>query len=179
MAKRIFVHVGTPKTGTTYLQSLLWSNKSVLAEQGLLLPSDRVRDHYLLSNIARATEDVLTGMSPRGLSSWDRMLDEVSGWPTDVLISHELFAMVLPDRAEWVIDQLESSPTRSTRSWRPATWPGSFGRSAAVDEAGRTYGLVSSPWSATTTRRSPSGGPRSCPTSYACGARDFRRRTST
>lgn len=27
MARRVFLHVGTPKTGTTYLQSLLWANQ--------------------------------------------------------------------------------------------------------------------------------------------------------
>src|SRR4249919_2373192 len=108
MAKRVFFHVGTPKTGTTYLQSLLWSNKQVLKHQGVLLPLERVRDHYLLSNITRGTDDDLADMYPRGLSSWDRMLDEVADWPTDVLISHELFAMALPERAEWAIDQLRS-----------------------------------------------------------------------
>jgi hypothetical protein len=107
MAKRIFLHVGTPKSGTTYLQSLLWSNKTVLKDQGLLLPLGSVREHFFLSNLGRQAADV-ANMPPRALTAWDRMMEEVSGWPGDVLISHELFAAAWPDRAAWIIDQLRS-----------------------------------------------------------------------
>ena len=38
MAKRVFLHIGTPKTGTTHLQTVLWANRAKLAELGVLLP---------------------------------------------------------------------------------------------------------------------------------------------
>lgn len=38
MAQRLILHVGAPKTGTTYLQDLLWGNADVLAGQGIHLP---------------------------------------------------------------------------------------------------------------------------------------------
>jgi len=39
--RRCFVHVGLPKTGTTYLQSILWPSREALAGQGVsLLPHD-------------------------------------------------------------------------------------------------------------------------------------------
>jgi hypothetical protein len=106
MAKRLFLHVGTPKTGTTYLQSVTWANKPTLRDQGLLLPLDRVRDHFFLSNIGRNDEEDVANMPPRALTAWDRMLDEVRGWPGDVLISHELFAMTKTPRAPWIIESL-------------------------------------------------------------------------
>ena len=31
MAARVFLHIGLPKTGTTYLQSVLWGSKAALA----------------------------------------------------------------------------------------------------------------------------------------------------
>jgi hypothetical protein len=44
--QRVFLHVGSPKTGTTYLQGVLWRNREALRRQGLLLPLDSVGDHY-------------------------------------------------------------------------------------------------------------------------------------
>ena len=39
MAKRVFLHVGTPESGTTYLQAVLWQNADALKRNGLLLPA--------------------------------------------------------------------------------------------------------------------------------------------
>jgi hypothetical protein len=108
MAKRLFLHVGTPKTGTTYLQTIIWANEQILRDQGLLLPLDRVRDHFFLSNLGRDDHEDVANMPARGLTAWDRMLDEVRSWQGDVLISHELFAMTDTDRAPWIIDSLTS-----------------------------------------------------------------------
>ena len=38
MAERVYLHVGLPKTATTYLQTILWANREVLEEQGVRLP---------------------------------------------------------------------------------------------------------------------------------------------
>lgn len=37
---RAFVHIGLPKTGTSYLQSLVWGNAAALREQGLVVVPD-------------------------------------------------------------------------------------------------------------------------------------------
>jgi hypothetical protein len=108
MAKRLFLHVGTPKTGTTYLQSLVWASKPELRRQGVLLPLDRVRDHFFLSNLGRDETEDIADMPPRALTAWDRMLDQVRDWPDDVLISHELFAMTKTERAPWILDSLKT-----------------------------------------------------------------------
>lgn len=106
MAQRVFLHVGTPKTGTTYLQSVLWGSRDTLREQGVLLPLNRVRDHYYLSNIARAADRPLENMPEAAHHLWDRMLAEVRDWRGDALISHELFAVCSAERARWTTDQL-------------------------------------------------------------------------
>jgi hypothetical protein len=151
MAKRLFLHVGTPKTGTTYLQSLLWASKPTLRAQGLLLPLDRVRDHFFLSNLGRDDEEDVANMPPRGLTAWDRMLDEVRGWQGDVLISHELFAMTKTERAPWILDSLrtvaeEVHPVITARDLArqvPAEWQQTIkhGRTHRLREY---YGLVRS-----------------------------------
>jgi hypothetical protein len=151
MAKRLFLHVGTPKTGTTYLQSLLWANKQTLRQQGLLLPLDRVRDHFFLSNLGRDDEEDVANMPPRGLTAWDRMLDEVRGWQGDVLISHELFAMTKTERAPWILESLrtvadEVHPVVTARDLArqvPAEWQQTIkhGRTHRLREY---YGMVRS-----------------------------------
>ena len=35
MATRVYLHVGLPKTGTTFIQTVLWENRPALAEQGI------------------------------------------------------------------------------------------------------------------------------------------------
>lgn len=95
----MFLHVGSPKTGTTFVQQVLWSQRQLAAEQGLLLPLDGFADHYL------ATLDVrgLAGRGehpPRALGMWGRAVREAEAWPGTSLISHELFAAATPRQAD-------------------------------------------------------------------------------
>ncbi len=68
MANRVFLHVGTPKTGTTYLQTVMWANRDKLAEQGLLLPLRRVRD---FSTATRERPVLEAPLDARGLALVD------------------------------------------------------------------------------------------------------------
>ena len=43
---RAYLHVGAPKTGTTYLQGVLWRNKSALRGAGVHVLGDNRNDHY-------------------------------------------------------------------------------------------------------------------------------------
>src|SRR5260370_11658881 len=49
---RVLVHIGEPKTGTTFLQQVMWSNRAELAAQGVVLPGHHPQDHY------RASQDL-------------------------------------------------------------------------------------------------------------------------
>ena len=149
MAKRVFLHVGTPKTGTTFLQSVLWANKEILQGQGLLLPLQSVSDHFQLSVIGRQAGAQLSTMPEHGHTSWQRMLDEVDGWSGDALISHELFSMCSARRARWCVEQLTSvadevHPVLTARDLArqvPAEWQQTVkhGRSHGLKEF---YGLL-------------------------------------
>lgn len=106
MARRLFLHIGTPKSGTTYLQSVLWANKPALKSQGLLLPLERFQAHFHLSSIARDATQQLSVLGPRQLKAWDRMESEVASFAGDALISHELFAYASAERARWTTERL-------------------------------------------------------------------------
>jgi hypothetical protein len=43
---RVYLHIGAPKTGTTYLQEVLFRNRARLAEHGVLYPGDSTAAHY-------------------------------------------------------------------------------------------------------------------------------------
>jgi hypothetical protein len=91
LARRVFLHVGLPKTGTTYLQSIAWANKLVLREQGLLLPGFGPRQHLWASCVVRE-EPRLERRHPDAHRAWAELTEDARDWSGSVLVSHEFFA---------------------------------------------------------------------------------------
>ena len=89
MARRVFVHIGTPKSGTTYLQSLWWHHHVALAERGLLLPGGSPDVQFQASAVVRHNTGLLETMSERQLGAWDRVVDEIGDWQGDALLTQE------------------------------------------------------------------------------------------
>lgn len=103
MTKRILLHVGSPKTGTTFLQQVLWSQRDQARDQGLLLPLESFNDHYLATLDVRGLGD--SARAPRRARGiWRRFVEESLAWDGDVLISHELFAPATEDQATAAVE---------------------------------------------------------------------------
>jgi len=103
--RRCFIHVGSPKTGTSYLQSVLWDSKPALLEHGLEL-SLRLRDHFMLTLALRGLLDE-TMDPPAAFTVLDRLGAALRRSTADtVLISHELLAPVSAERAKDLHDLL-------------------------------------------------------------------------
>ena len=89
--RTVFLHVGAPKTGTTYLQDVLHKHGRELREAGVLYPGKGNRAHF------RAALD-LRGIRFAGFEdpdvpgSWERLVDEMCAWPGVSLLSHEILA---------------------------------------------------------------------------------------
>lgn len=109
MARRTFLHVGTPKSGTTFLQSVWWANRAALREQGLLLPGQRVQEHFWASCVVRGHEPLLRTIPPEGHRAWERVLERTAAWDGDVLVSHELFSLAPAERAAAALRRLEAA----------------------------------------------------------------------
>jgi hypothetical protein len=45
-AGSVYLHIGEPKTGTTYIQKTLWTNRRRLARNGLFYPASKDTDHW-------------------------------------------------------------------------------------------------------------------------------------
>lgn len=98
MARRVFVHPGLPKTGTTYLQSLLWANREALAAQDLLFPGRGPRQHMWASMVVREHPGV-PNRQPAVATSWAGLLEELEAWPGTGLVSHEFFGAASAEQA--------------------------------------------------------------------------------
>lgn len=91
-SRRLYLHVGCPKTGTTYLQDTLWESREALAAAGLHLPLRDVKDHFYVSLAVREAVDPELD-PPDAHHALQRLTDDLAQAETPrVLISHELFA---------------------------------------------------------------------------------------
>jgi len=100
----VYLHVGLPKTGTSYLQSLLWDSRTTLADHGVLIPGERRTAHN------HAAWDLM-GRRPRGADqprvagSWQAVVDQVRGWSgTHAVLSEEFLAFARPGQAKRAVD---------------------------------------------------------------------------
>ncbi|GAB3662350.1 hypothetical protein GCM10027596_23640 [Nocardioides korecus] len=106
MAEEVFVHIGLPKTATTYLQTIVWSARDQLRAEGLLLPGADRRDHLWATRVVRE-EPIAEGFfHERTTTSWDRLRAEIEAWPGRALVSHEFFAAATAEQAARMVEQL-------------------------------------------------------------------------
>lgn len=93
--RRVYLHVGAPKSGTTYLQDRLTRNARHLARHGVHVPNlfpslTPARAQF------RAALDLLGedwgGPEGHATGHWARLVEKVGRTPGSVVISHEVFA---------------------------------------------------------------------------------------
>ncbi len=109
MARRAFLHVGTAKSGTSYLQDLWWRHRDKLRSRGLLLPGRGRRDHFTAAALVKGMSTVVDGLGDRDRRVWDRLVEETRAWPHDVLVSNEHFADSPTDAAARALSDLASA----------------------------------------------------------------------
>jgi len=105
MATRVYLHVGLPKTGTTYIQTVLWENRPALAEQGIVYPGVRRREHMWSTMVIRERPG-LERRNPRAAGAWERLLEQVAQAPDGALISHEFFGAASAEQAKRALADL-------------------------------------------------------------------------
>lgn len=137
--RRVFVHIGAPKTGTTYLQAVLHHNQQRLADAGVLYPQDIGNAHFHAALDVR--EAAFAGhRDPSVEGAWERVSSQVRGWtgPTAV-ISHELLAAAKPEHAKRILDSLAPAEVHLVYTARdigrqiPAMWQESIKNGQTLD----------------------------------------------
>ncbi|RIV39954.1 hypothetical protein [Micromonospora radicis] len=84
MARRVYLHIGAPKTGSTYVQNVLWRNRDRLAEAGILLPGSAVAHDQAMADLRAAP-----WRDAEVYWTWDRLAARAREWSGDVVVSNE------------------------------------------------------------------------------------------
>jgi len=125
MARTVYLHIGLPKTGTTFLQTTMWENRRALRRQRFLYPGTSRMDHYHASQEVRGASPARMG---RNAGVWQRLVDKLAAWDGDGLISHEFFSMATAEQAKAAVAALAPAEVRlvvTVRSYVlqfPAVW---------------------------------------------------------
>lgn len=105
MTDRVFVHIGLPKTATSYLQTIIWSNRDALRERGIVVPGAERRDHLWASRTVRE-QRWPERASQAQRTAWDRVRAELAGASGTGLIGHEFFAAAAAEQAVAMVSAL-------------------------------------------------------------------------
>jgi hypothetical protein len=126
MSRVVYLHVGAPKTGTTYLQDRLARNRAELG---------RHQVHYPLALHAsqfRPALDLLDipwgGIREDVRGEWDGLMNRVRRYQGNVIVSHEILSAAKPSQVRRAMADLEGSEVHLVYSARdlarqiPAEW---------------------------------------------------------
>ncbi len=106
MTEQLYLHVGAPKSGTTYLQRLLDGNRDTLAAGGVLVVGKRHLDRVHAGMVVRE-DPRLQDLGPGAQSSWQRLVESIGSWPgPSAVLSYELFAGASAEQAQRALADL-------------------------------------------------------------------------
>ncbi len=125
-ARVVYLHIGAPKTGTTYLQDRLRVNAGGLADHGVHYPLGMRASHF------NAALDIVGeswgGIGAQVEGEWEKLVRRVRRLSGTVVISHEILAAAKPPQIKRVMDDLAGSEVHLVYSARdlarqvPAEW---------------------------------------------------------
>ncbi len=127
MAERVVLHIGTMKSGTSFIQNVLVDNRSLAQEQGLLFAGRRWRQQV------SAVRDVIErgGPAQEPLADdgpWRSLAAEMNAWSGSALISMEFLAPRRRPKIEQIISSFGSARVEVVLTARdltrciPAMW---------------------------------------------------------
>lgn len=98
MATTVYLHIGAPKTGTTYIQDTLWAHRDALRGAGVLVPGGR---RFAAFHAAQAIREVpwLKDMPPGRRDVWLDMQQRIREWPGTAVLSHEFLGGATGEQA--------------------------------------------------------------------------------
>ena len=130
MSRVVHLHIGAPKTGTTYMQDRLRLNTAALGRHGVTVPATRSGRSDMFH--FRAALDLLDqdwgGRPGHAKGAWDAMVRRVDRAEDNVVISHEILAGAKPDKIAKALNDLAGNEVHIVYSARdlgrqlPAAW---------------------------------------------------------
>jgi hypothetical protein len=101
----VYLHVGPVKTGSSYLQSIMWNSRDALREQGILLPITHPNEFFLAANDVQDGQFTLVE-TPGSEGAWARVAVRATSWPGRVLITCELLGFSEQDHVQRIANSL-------------------------------------------------------------------------
>lgn len=105
----IYLHIGPPKTGSTYLQDVVWRNREAIREQGLTYPAAHDNEHFLAANDVQDGVFVSAEL-PEAEGVWGRVASRTREQAGRSLLSHELLALSRPEHIHRIVESLHPVP---------------------------------------------------------------------
>lgn len=125
--ERVYLHIGAPKTGTSYLQMLLAANRAALKADGILYPGTRGDAHHTAAWDLRGTPPQRQGAG--GIEgSWDKLVGRANAWTGEaVVVSSELFVYCTDKQIDTALAAFEAEvhvvyTARDLLRQVPAVW---------------------------------------------------------
>jgi hypothetical protein len=146
--KTVVLHIGAPKTGTTYLQQLLWRNRALLAERGVAYPLTSAREHFA------ATMDLRQASwggrrDPAWTGAWDAVATRVRDWSgSRAVLSNELLGAATGRQIERAVESVHPAQVEVVFTARdlarqlPSEWQEQVRHNKVVELAEMLDGLV-------------------------------------
>jgi hypothetical protein len=128
MSSKVFLHIGEPKTGTTFLQQVMWSNRAELAAQGIVLPGHHPQDHFRASQDLRGITKLASDPAGSWTGEWEILARQAQQAPKAAVISHELFSAADAGQAARAVQSLQPAhvhvvlTVRDMATLLPAEW---------------------------------------------------------
>jgi hypothetical protein len=125
---KVLLHIGEPKTGTTFLQHVMWRNRGELSAQGVVLPGHHPQDHYRASQDLRGIPKLASDPAGSWAGEWEILARQAQQAPRVAVISHELFSAADPEQAERAVRSLQPAEVhvvltvRDMSTLLPAEW---------------------------------------------------------
>lgn len=104
----VHLHVGPVKTGSTYLQDLLWRHREDLARQGCLHPGEHDNEMWLATNDVQDQAFIEFDM-PEAAGVWGKVCDRVRAFDGRAVISHEVLGMSTEEHVVRIVDSLAAA----------------------------------------------------------------------
>jgi hypothetical protein len=95
---RVLLHIGAPKTGSTFLQGMLWANREALRTAGVAVPGVGAFEHFRASRDIRGAAFDPDEPGGIGTGAWDLLVHKAlhRSEPVVVLSDEQLAALTVP-----------------------------------------------------------------------------------
>ena len=110
MQKRVFLHVGLPKSGTTFLQAALAANKKQLKLRAeLLYPGRTWKNQVYAVRDLRQTPLRSKRQRAKVPGAWNRLAAEINAFPGNTVVSMEWLCRAQPDHVQRIIRDFDGA----------------------------------------------------------------------